>query len=201
METQTDAQSTAVIVVRSKFDPHAPFRPEYCDQIREFFRAAPRTKLDTVVVVEHVNYVNTAEGIRMTTGTKREEVRRVCSDFPTFEGFAISLGVTTRTLREWRARYPDFEEACRFCEQLQREFLQQGLLDGSIPPVPGIFVAKNVTAHHDTPMVDKVEHGITNVPEGVSGERPALAERTPEELARLRQLVEQAHELGAKVTV
>jgi hypothetical protein len=50
-------------------------------------------------------------------------------------------------------------------------------------------------------MVERVEHGVTNVPEGVEGERPPLAERTPEELARLRQLVEQARELGAKVIV
>jgi hypothetical protein len=76
-----------------------------------------------------------------------------------------------------------------------------GLLNRSIPAIAGIFLAKNVTAHHDTPMVDKVEHGVTSVPEGVEGERPALAERTPEELTRLRQLVEQAWELGAKVTV
>jgi hypothetical protein len=201
METQTGpVQTTAVIVSRRGAHGNA-YREEYCDQIREFFLSSPRIKQETVAVLKHANYVNTPEDASMTTGTKREEVRRICGDLPTFEGFATTVGITTRTVRNWRGRYPDFEEACCFCEQIQREFLQQGLLDGSIPPIGGIFVAKNVTAHHDTPMVERVEHGVTNVPEGVEGELPPLAERTPEELARLRQLVEQARELGAKVTV
>jgi hypothetical protein len=204
MDTPTNSapKTTAVIVSpRRKFGAHGnAYREEYCLQIREFFESAPQTTDATVAVMKHANYVNHhSDGTRFTTGSKREEVRRICAALPTFERFATSIGVTTATLRNWRAKYPEFEEACRMCEQIQRDFLQQGLLNGSIPPNGGIFVAKNVTAHHDTPMVDKIEHGITNVPEGVEGERPALAERTPEELARLRQLVEEARALGVRV--
>jgi hypothetical protein len=200
METQTDpVQTTAVIVSRRGAHGNA-YRDEYCDQIREFFRSRPRIKKEIVMELRNANYVATAEGTRMTTGSKRDEVRRVCGEMPTFAGFAHSIGTTARTLRNWRARYPEFDAACVYCEEIQKEFLTQGLLDGSIQPVAGIFVAKNITAHHDEQMVDKVEHGVTNVPEGVEGERPPLAERTPEELARLRQLVEEARSLGVRVT-
>jgi hypothetical protein len=201
METQTDPVQTPAVLVSRRGAHGTAYHEEYCWQILEFFKSAPQTMNANVSVLKHANYVNHhSYGTRFTTGSKREEVRRICAIMPTFERFATSIGVTTATLRNWRAKYPEFEEACRMCEQIQRDFLQQGLLNGSISPIGGIFVAKNVTAHHDTPMVDKVEHGVTNVPEGVQGERPALAERTPEELARLRQLVEEARALGVRVT-
>jgi hypothetical protein len=198
----TDPVQTAAVIVSRRGAHGNAYRPEYCDQIREFFSSAARTRNVTVTELRNVNYVSTGPGTsRMTTGSKRDEVRRICGELPTFAGFAHSRGFTARTIRNWRAKYPDFDAACVFCEEVQKEFLTQGLLDGSVPPVGGIFVAKNVTAYHDQPMVERVEHGVTNVPEGVEGERPPLAERTPEELARLRQLVEQARKLGAKVTV
>jgi hypothetical protein len=137
----------------------------------------------------------------MTTGFKREEVRRICGDIPTWERFATSVGVTTRTLLNWRQKFPEFEESCRICEQIVRDFFIQGLSNGSISPIGGIFVAKNVTQGHDTPLVDRIDHGVTNVPQGVEGDRPALAERTPDELARLRQLAEEARALGVKITI
>jgi uncharacterized short protein YbdD (DUF466 family) len=197
-----EAVQTAVIVRPSRGRPSG-YRPEYCDQVLDYFEFAPQTRNEMVGVQKHANYVNQHgyNAPRMTTGFKREEVRRICAAMPTWERFATSIGVSTFTVRYWRSKYPDFEEACRICEQIQRDFLQQGLLNGSIPPVGGIFVAKNVTQYHDTPLVDRIEHGVTNVPMGVEGERPVLAERTPDELAKLKQLAEEARALGVKLTV
>ncbi len=50
--------------------------------------------------------------------------------YPTLTKFAISIGVTTRTLRNWRAEFPEFDEACEFCEDIFSDVLDERALTG-----------------------------------------------------------------------
>lgn len=45
----------------------------------------------------------------------------VIKRIPSYVAFARSIGVTARTIENWRKRYPKFGEACDECDALLRE--------------------------------------------------------------------------------
>lgn len=51
-----------------------------------------------------------------------------CSGYPSMVKFAKKLGVTPRTLRNWREKYPEFDEACEFADEIQDEVLNERAL-------------------------------------------------------------------------
>lgn len=51
-----------------------------------------------------------------------------CGGYPSMVKFAKSLNVTTRTLRNWREKYPEFNEACEFADEIQDEVLNERAL-------------------------------------------------------------------------
>lgn len=50
--------------------------------------------------------------------------------YPSFAKFALSIGVTPRTLTNWRRRYPEFDEACEFADEIQDDVLNERALLG-----------------------------------------------------------------------
>ena len=50
------------------------------------------------------------------------------SGYPTLTKFAIMKGVTIQTLINWRKKYKEFEEACAFAEEIQRDVLEERAL-------------------------------------------------------------------------
>lgn len=61
---------------------------------------------------------------------KEEEPVVVAGKYPTLEGFAISIGVTSRTLENWRDKYPSFGEAYEMALDMQKDILVVNSLGG-----------------------------------------------------------------------
>lgn len=59
---------------------------------------------------------------------------------PQFSKFARKIGVTLRTLENWRLSFDKFNEACLECEAIQREMLVDGGLEEEYNPRFAIFL-------------------------------------------------------------
>ena len=59
---------------------------------------------------------------------------------PQFSKFARKIGVTLRTLENWRLAFDKFNEACEECEAIQREMLVDGGLEEEYNPRFAIFL-------------------------------------------------------------
>lgn len=55
-----------------------------------------------------------------------------CNGYPTLTKFAIKIGVTPRTVTNWRQKYPEFDEACEFADQIQDDILNERALFGDV---------------------------------------------------------------------
>jgi hypothetical protein len=78
------------------------YRPEYCDEMLEYFSKSL--------------YKKGGYG-------KQKELE----DLPTFEWYAAGIrGVARSTLNEWASKYPEFSEAYKKCKEMQQNLLVQG---------------------------------------------------------------------------
>ena len=76
-------------------------------------------------------------------------------NYPTFEGYADSIGVTARTLENWCEAHPLFKDAYDFCKNKQRGALLEGAMAGRFNATFAKFVAVNCHG-----MKEKVESEI-----------------------------------------
>ena len=118
------------------------YKKIYCKKILEFF-----------------NIPHTVNKLEITTDKNGEKVKTVekPNPLPTFERFAVSIGVDTETLFEWCSQYKDFDIACKQCRELQKDMLNDLAMRGFYNATYTIFVAKNITD-----MKDKQENYITD---------------------------------------
>ncbi len=79
------------------------YRPEYCQSIIEYF-AAP-------------------ESWEINTDAKGSAKAVPKSKIPTIERWCYSIGVHSRTLDDWQARYPEFRDAYQTARGLQQAFV------------------------------------------------------------------------------
>lgn len=73
---------------------------------------------------------------------------------PTFEKYAVKIGVTIQTLLNWCDVHPMFFEAYKKCKGLQKDMLVDLGLRGLYNPTFTIFTAKNITDMTDKKQVD-----------------------------------------------
>ena len=76
------------------------YRTKYCDDVITFF----------------MRFIEA----RGATGVKMEEM-----GYPSMVRFAQSIGVTPRTLRNWRKDHTEFDEACEVADEIQDEVLNE----------------------------------------------------------------------------
>ena len=76
------------------------YREEYCDKVINFFMDYIRKRGDPNVKMCNVGY-------------------------PSMVRFADSIGVTPRTVRNWRKNHKDFDEACNIADEIQDEVLNE----------------------------------------------------------------------------
>lgn len=126
------------------------YRPEYVEQMLEYFKVEPMRE---VIMESSVEYYPNGE-----EKTRREKKEFVPNKLPTLFNFAMSIGVHYMTIWEWaHARdketgeliHPDFSEAYQEAKELQKEFLIALGLSGAAPSAAFIFTAKNVTNMRD----------------------------------------------------
>jgi hypothetical protein len=91
------------------------YKPEYCQMLVDYFSVEPIEK--GKIITSGKNY-------------SREEDKILFHDFPTFEGFAFTVGVLTQTLEQWAKKYKEFSEAYACAKQLQKKALYRGGLSG-----------------------------------------------------------------------
>ena len=114
------------------------YKKEYCKQIIDFF-----------------NIPHTSEKYEVTTDKNGEKVKTVekPNPLPTFEKFAVKIGVTSNVLKLWCERHSEFNEVCNQCRELQKDMLNDLAMRGFYNPTYTIFVAKNITDMTDKPDI------------------------------------------------
>ena len=124
----------------------------YCKQIIKFF-----------------NIPHTSDKYEVTTDKNGEKVKTVekPNPLPTFEKFAVSIGVDTVILKKWCEEHEEFDRACMQCRELQKDMLNDLAMRGFYNATYTIFVAKNITDMRDkqeayTPDFQDIKNAYLN---------------------------------------
>lgn len=120
------------------------YKSKYCQDIVNFF-SVPHTE---------ISYKTT-----FVKGEPQQVEVEKPNKLPTFEKFAVKIGVCVDTLNEWTKVHEEFSEAYKKAKQLQKDMLIDLGTRGFYNPAFTIFVAKNITD-----MKDKVEQDINYTP-------------------------------------
>lgn len=94
----------------------------------------------------------------IASGGRVVQVKKLkANSMPTFERFAVNIGVTHNTLRNWGAAHPEFLSAYNACKDIQKEFIVEHGMNNNYNAGFAKFVAINVTD-----FKDRVEHDISD---------------------------------------
>lgn len=141
------------------------YSEDFCDAIIAFFNTPP-----TRVEYKETYY-------------KGELTSRIPiimpAEYPTFELFAASIGVTTKTLLNWAKEYPRFSDCYARAKEIQLGKLKSLAITGLYNPVYAKFEAVNNHEQKDKSEVEGVVKGLQNV----SDKDLALIRRVEERLA------------------
>ena len=143
------------------------YREEYCHLVVDYFAARPIPATQSI--------------------DNREAVAQTYATMPTFQGFAGSIGVSTKVLYDWQGRHAAFGEACARARDIQEQWFIAGMNTGGINPTGGIFVSKNILKWRDRTEVETVSRAEDS--ESTSAMKRALEYATPAQLADLSALV------------
>ena len=170
------------------------YRESYPEELLKYFLERATIERHVVAESSSIEYsaVDAAGKPVVTKGSKKQEVRLICAEMPTFERFMTSIGVSRVTAWKWRKKYPEWSDAWDRCQEIQKDFLIQGMVSGRIPSLAGIFVAKNVTDMTDERVMTTVQS---------EREKPLLADRTPAQLEALRIALVAAEAVGMKLSI
>jgi len=112
------------------------YKSEYCEMIVDYFNVIPNA----------VAYKRTY----FADGTlKSEDPIIQPADFPTFQGFANSIGVHIDTLNEWMHKRPDFSEAYSRAKTLQEKIWLVNGMSGLYNSQFAQFFGKNCLGYKD----------------------------------------------------
>ena len=138
------------------------FKEEYCDRIIEFFsQPAQKTEYKEIYFKGEL--------------TSRVPIV-VATEYPTFELFAASLGVTTETVKNWTEISPRFKSCYARAKEMQLGKLTANAIAGLYNPVYAKFEAVN---NHGKADKQEVE---TNVVGGLDEKTLAMIQRVGERL-------------------
>lgn len=100
-----------------------------------------------------VDFFHSCAGSR-STDPSVPVLKETFNRMPTLTGFAISVGVTTRTLYNWAEKHTEFQESMDYCNAVQDDMLQQFALNGIWNPSMASFVLKAKHAWEDKKTID-----------------------------------------------
>lgn len=139
------------------------YRDEYCEKLIEFFNQPPT----------RIEYKETYYKGELSSRTPVV----VPNEYPTFEMFAASIGVTTGTLRNWYENYPRFAFYYARAKEIQLGKLTSNAVTGLYNPIYAKFEAVNNHNQKDRQEVD------TNVTGAILDDKTrALIERVERRL-------------------
>ena len=94
----------------------------------------------------------------IASGGRVVQVKKLkANSMPTFERFAVNIGVTHKTLLNWCDANPEFLQAYTACKDIQKEFIVEHGLNNNYNAGFAKFIAINVTSYKD-----RVEHDISD---------------------------------------
>lgn len=111
------------------------YKKEYCKKMLEFF-GIPHTFEKEIISFDK-------------DGNEKRSYQEKPNILPTFEKFAVNIGVCRDTLHEWCKVYEDFSDAYKQCKDFQKDMLNDLAMRGFYNPTYTIFVAKNITDMRD----------------------------------------------------
>lgn len=111
------------------------YKKKYCQEMFNFFNISHTYEKEIRTIDkygnENISYIEKANSL------------------PTFEKFAVNIGVCFDTLREWCKVHKEFSEAYIRCQNLQKDMLNDLAMRGFYNPTYTMFVAKNITDMRD----------------------------------------------------
>jgi len=122
-------------------EKHAGGRPskykkEYCKGIIEYFNKPP--------------YKESYKEEYFADGSIKSKIPIITvTEFPTFQGYADSIGVHIDTLNEWTNKYEEFSEAYKRAKQLQEKIWLVNSMQSLYNPQFAQFFGKNCLGYKD----------------------------------------------------
>lgn len=121
------------------------YKKEYCQKMYDFFN------------IEHT-FFEVANKIDKKGDIQTYNIEKP-NILPTFEKFAVSIGVHRETLENWTKEHEAFFDTYKKCKNLQKDMLNDLAMRGFYNPTYTIFVAKNITD-----MTDRVINEVIQPP-------------------------------------
>lgn len=112
------------------------------------------TKYKKAFCKEMYNFFNIEHTKTIKKGGVTEIEKEVANQLPTFERFAVKIGVCRDTLDQWKKDYSEFSDTYKKCKDLQKDMLNDLAMRGFYNPTYTIFVAKNITDMTDKQIID-----------------------------------------------
>jgi len=118
------------------------YKKEYCKKIVEYFRIPPTR---TEYKEEYFN-----------DGSLKSKVPVIiANEFPTFQGFADTIGVHYDTLKEWCDVHEEFSEAYTRAKRLQEKIWLQNAMSGLYNAQFAQFFGKNCLGYRDKQEIEQ----------------------------------------------
>lgn len=112
------------------------YSKQYCKQIIEYFDLPPQ---NNIYKEEYFN-----------DGTLKSKTPIItATEFPTFQGFANSIGINIDTLHEWKEKHKEFSEAYMRAKQLQEKIWLTNAMCGLYNAQFAQFFGKNCLGYKD----------------------------------------------------
>ena len=86
---------------------------------------------------------------RVPDKNNAEKFVEIPNILPTFEKFAVNIGVCTETLVHWCKEHREFFETYKKCQALQKDMLNDLALRGFYNATYTAFAAKNLTIQYE----------------------------------------------------
>jgi hypothetical protein len=131
------------------------YHKKYCKEIIQYFDVK-------IMFIKELSKIK-----HNRDGTTQEEYQNVPCDLPMFEGFAKKIGVTTKTLNNWRDKYPKFREAYEKAHDIQKHVLTNHCLKGHYNPIFGKIAAINLMSWKDgsRDLTSTIKRDVQSIPD------------------------------------
>lgn len=117
---------------------YSKYHKKYCKELLDYFDIQ---QISTEKVVK--------ERFDSNGNVIQREYKASPCDLPMFERFARNIGVTSRTLRLWKDKHPEFKEAYEKAHDIQQYILTTNCLSGGYNPIFGKIAAINIMQWKD----------------------------------------------------
>ncbi len=118
------------------------YKPEYCQQIVDFFDVEPFEIEETTTTLPN--------------GSQVTHKKKVAIEYPMLIDFVMKIGVSYDAIQDWNKKYPDFNRALKSAKKFQEKIIVQNAFKNRYDKTFSIFALKNISGWRDT------QHNVNN---------------------------------------